>query len=141
DISWCLPSWCEKGRDQIGRLVPFARFARQLLASRRGERIELRAAIVLGLTPFRFDGSLLLELEECGVERTVIEGKPILARLLDPASDAVAVERSEDIEGLENHQGQRALLHVQFLRHVPSPRGVNRYLPRRTALGLYGFPI
>ena len=100
--------------------MPFARFARQLLAPRGGERVVLRAAIVLGLAPLRVDEPFLLELEERGVERAVVEREAVLARLLDAASDAVAVQRSEHLEGLEDHQGERALLHVQFLRHCPS---------------------
>ena len=100
--------------------MPFAGFARELLAPRGGERIELRATIVLGLAPLRRDEPLLLELEERGVQRAVVEREAVLARLLDAARDAVAVKRSEDLEGSENHQGERALLHVQFLRHVPS---------------------
>ena len=120
-----LPSRREKGGDQIGGLVPFARFARELLPPRGGERIELRAAIVLGLAPLGRDESLLLELEQGGVERAVVERQAVLARFLDAARDAVAVQGPEDLEGLEDHQGEGALLHVELLRHVPS----------------YGFPI
>src|SRR5688572_11986106 len=106
--------------------MPFAGFTRQLLAPRGGERIELRATIVLGLAPLCLDEPLLLELEERGVERAVVEAEAVLARLLDAASDAVAVERTEDFEGLENHQGERALLDVQLVSH-----GVSYGIPIR----------
>src|SRR6266566_1243064 len=100
--------------------MPFAGFARQLLAPRGGEGVVLGAAIILGLTPFRFDESLLLELEERGVQGAVVEREAVFARLLDAASDAIAVKRPEYVEGFENHQGERALLHVQLLGHGPS---------------------
>src|SRR5512133_873495 len=97
--------------------MPIAGFARQLLTSRRRERIELCAAVVIGLTPLGFDESLLLELEEGGVQSAVVELQTILARLLDAPSHAVAVQGSEDLESFENHQGERALFHVELLRH------------------------
>src|SRR5215208_5886470 len=100
--------------------MPFAGLARQLLAPRGGERIELGATIVLGRAPLRGDEPLLFELEERGVERPVVEREAVLARLLDAARDAVAVKRPEYVEGGENHQGERALLHFQLLGHVPS---------------------
>src|SRR5687767_7118592 len=100
--------------------MPFAGLAGQLLAPRGGERIELRATIVLGLAPLRGDEPLLLELEERGVQRAVVEREAVLARLLDAAGDAVAVEGAEHLEGAEDHQGERALLHVELVRHAPS---------------------
>src|SRR5439155_4584119 len=98
--------------------MPFAGFARQLLASRGGERVVLGAAIVLGLAPLRFDKPLLLELEQRRVQRAVVEREAVLAGLLDAAGDAVPVKRPEYLEGSENHQGERALLHIQLRRHI-----------------------
>ena len=100
--------------------MPFAGFARELLASVRGERIELRAAVVLGLPPLGLDESFLLELEEGGVQRAVVEGEAIPARLLDAAGDAVAVERAQALERLEDHEGERALPDIQFVGHLAS---------------------
>ena len=68
----------EKGGDQVGGLVPFAGFARQLLAPGGGERVVLRATVVLGLAPLGRDEPLLLELEERGVQRAVVEGDRFL---------------------------------------------------------------
>ena len=103
--------------------MPFARLARQLLAPRGGERVVLRAAVVLGLAPFRLDEPFLLQLEQRGVERAVVEREAVLARLLDAARDAVAVQRPEHLEGLEDHQGEGALLHVQLVRPCVGPMG------------------
>ena len=43
----------------------------------------------------------------------------LLVFFFDAASDAIAVPRAEDLEGSENHQGERAPLRVEFGRHVP----------------------
>src|SRR5688572_31779252 len=100
--------------------MPFAGFSGELLAPRGGERIELRATIVLGLAPLCSNEPLLLELEERRVQRAVVEAETVLARLLDAARDAVAVQRTKHVEGLENHQGEGALLHVQLVSHDAS---------------------
>src|ERR1017187_2989740 len=113
--------------------MPFAGFARQLLAPRDAQRIVLRPTIVLGLAPLRFDEPLLFKFEERGVQRGVVEREAVVARLLDAASDAVPVQRSEDLEGLENHQGERALLYVRLLRHVTVLWDSHRTVVMRTA--------
>src|SRR6266576_421349 len=138
--SWCLPFWREEGRDEISGLIPLAGFARQLLPPGGGERVELRAAIVLGLPPLRVDESFLLELEEGGVERAVVEREAILTDFLDTSRHAVAMERAEAFEGLEDHQGEGALLDFEFVGHgwsygIPIPRYV--LLPWR-AIASYG---
>src|SRR4051812_43907555 len=116
-ISWDVSTWREKGRDEIGRLVPLAGLARELLPARRGERVVLRAAVVLGLAPLGDDETLLLELEQGGIEGAVVERKPILAGLFDAPGDAVAVERPEHLECFENHEGEGALFDFEFVRH------------------------
>src|ERR1051326_3631007 len=97
--------------------MPFAGFTGALLAAGGGEGVVLGAPIVLGLAPFRRDETFLFELEEGGVQRAVVEREAVLARLLDPPGDAVAVQGSQDLEGLEDHQGERARLHIQLLGH------------------------
>src|SRR5688500_4664834 len=97
--------------------MPFAGLTRQLLSTRGCERVVLGAPVVLGLAPRGGDEPFLLELEQRGVERPVVERETIPARLLDPSGDAVAVQRPEDVEGGQDHQGERALLHVEFVRH------------------------
>src|SRR5687767_4508021 len=70
----------------------------------------------------------------------------MLARLLDASRHAVAVQRPEDIERAENHEGEGALLYFQLVGHGvlwesnmtvrPEPAGRNR--ERGPS---YGFPI
>src|SRR5690349_14682259 len=107
--------------------MPLAGFARELLFSGGRERVVLRAAIVLGLFPLGLDESLLLQLEERRIQRAVVEREAIAARFLDAPRDAVAVQRPEDFEGLEDHEGERALLDFELVRHglsygIPIPR-------------------
>jgi hypothetical protein len=47
----------------------------------------------------------------------LIHGQQIPADLLDAPCDSIAVQRSQNVESLEDHQGQRALLDVGFLVH------------------------
>src|SRR5688572_17123266 len=97
--------------------MPVTGFAGELPAPRGGEGVVLRAAVVLRWPPLRLDEPLLLQLEERGVQGAVIERQAVLARLLDAARDAVTVQGAEHVEGPQNHQRERALLHVQFVRH------------------------
>ena len=46
------------------------------------------------------DRALLFELEKDGVQRAVIDGELVVARLLDPARDAVAVLRAHGVQRL-----------------------------------------
>src|SRR5580698_5798125 len=89
----------EKRSDQVGRVVPLTRFARELFSSGGGERVVLGAPIVLGLPPLGFHASFLCQLEQCWVQCSVVQRETIAARLLDASRDAVAVQRAECVEG------------------------------------------
>jgi hypothetical protein len=47
----------------------------------------------------------------------LIHGKQISADLLDAPRDSITVQRSQDIESLQDHQRQCALKDVRFLFH------------------------
>ena len=113
----------EEGGDQAAVCCHSSGFPRQLLPAGGGQRIELGPAVVLRPAPLGRDEALLLQLEQRGVEGAVVEGEPVPAGLLDPAGDSVAVERPEDLEGPEDHQGQGALLDIQFFGHGSCPMG------------------
>jgi hypothetical protein len=53
----------------------------------------------------------------------LIDDERLLADLLDPAGDAVAVERSHLLQRLEDHQVERALQDCRSRLHAPSPLG------------------
>ena len=59
----------------------------------------------------------MLQLEQQGIERALVEGEKVAADLLDAAGDAVAMLRAQNIEGLEDHQRKRALQNVGLFFH------------------------
>src|SRR5262249_53699417 len=86
--------------DHAGNPLPVLGLGRQLAASGFGDRVELRPAVVVGRAPGAGDPAPLLQAEEGRVDRPLIELQHVLADLLDPAGDAVAVQRAHRPEGL-----------------------------------------
>ena len=104
----------EEAGDDGGGLLPVLGFGLEGFAAGLGEAVEAGAAIIFGGAPFGFDGAFLFEFEKDGIERALIDGEEIAADLLDAAGEAVAVERAEDVEGFEDHEGEGALEDVGF---------------------------
>ena len=93
-----LPSAELRSEDEphrVGEPPPFADFPRQLFASRGREVVEARATIVVGDAPLAAHPAGRLEALERGIERTVIDEKRTLRRMLDRERDAMSVVRSE----------------------------------------------
>src|SRR5205807_4888953 len=82
--------------------------------------VVLRPTIVVGQPPLRGDVALLLQLQQCRVERAVVHREELAARLLDAARDAVSVQRAEGFERFEDHQGEGALPDVGLVAHARS---------------------
>ncbi len=59
----------------------------------------------------------MFELEQQGIQRALVESQKVSADLLDAPCDSVAVLRSQNIEGFEDHQRKRSLQNVGFLLH------------------------
>ena len=59
----------------------------------------------------------MLQLEQQGIERALVDGQKVSADLLNAAGDAVAVLRSQNIEGFEDHQRKRSLQNVGLFLH------------------------
>src|SRR5262245_45234610 len=97
---------------QRGRLGPGLGFRAKPAAAARGEAVEPGAAVVLGDAPVRGNGAFVLELEQNGIERALIDGQQIAADLLDASRDAVAVQLAEHVEGSQDDQVKSALLNV-----------------------------
>jgi hypothetical protein len=104
----------EEAGDDGGGLLPVVGFGLKGFAAGFGEVVEAGAAIVVGGAPFGFDGAFLFEFEEDRVERALIDGEEVAADLFNAAGKAVAVERAEDVEGFEDHEGESALEDVGF---------------------------
>src|SRR5437762_2572646 len=107
--------------DYAGDALPVFRFGRQLAAARFRDRVELRLPVVLRRAPGRGDPPPLLQPQERCVDRPLIELQHVVADLLDPPRDAVAVQRSHRFERLQDHQVERPLENVRLrLGHAAS---------------------
>jgi hypothetical protein len=116
ELGEVLGFYFEEAGDDGGGLLPVLGFGLEGFAAGFGEVVEAGATIIFGGAPFGFDGAFLLKFEEDGVEGALVDGEEIAADLLDAAGEAVAVERAEDVEGFEDHQGEGALQDVGFFR-------------------------
>src|ERR1700739_1386497 len=62
----------------------------------------------------------MLELEQQGIQRALVDGQEVSTDLLDGPRDSPAVLRSQDIECLEDHQRERTLQDVRLFLHYNS---------------------
>jgi hypothetical protein len=63
--------------------------------------------------------TLLLQAQQRVVDRPFVPPQSILARLHEPSRDAISTQRPERVEGLQNHQVQRALQYFRNVMHAP----------------------
>ena len=115
-----LRSDVEEPCDQRRRFLPAPCFGLKLPASGRRQSVEARSTVVIGRPPLGGDGTFLLESQEQRVQRPLINRECIVADLFDAFGQSVAVLRSEDVEGFEYHQRERALLDFLLPAHVTS---------------------
>ena len=92
--------------------LPISCFFDELSTTGSGDGVELGFSIVLRATPARGDPAPLSKTQQRGVDGAFVELQDVLADLLDAAGDAVAMQRSHDVQGLQHHQVKRALEHV-----------------------------
>src|SRR5262249_25379799 len=79
--------------------------------------------------PLPLDPALLLEPEERGIQRALVEVEDLARDLVQPLGDAVAVHAAEGIERLEHHEVEGALQDVGFwLGHGSLLLGINMTL-------------
>src|SRR6266478_7262066 len=62
----------------------------------------------------------MLELEQQGIQRALVDSQKVSADLLDAPGNSPAVLRSQDIECLEDHQRERTLQDVRLFLHGES---------------------
>src|SRR5207249_3939134 len=96
------------------RLFPTLGLQPQLFAPPARESIEARLAVILGGAPSGSDRTLLLELQQDGIQGPLVDGEKISADLLDAPGDPVAMQGAENIQSLKHHQRQRALSNIRF---------------------------
>src|SRR3977135_1548907 len=113
----------EKARHERGHAPPTLGLCKQLFAPGTRERVELGLAVIFRSPPFRRNPAALLEPQQSGIERALIQLEQILADLLEALGDAVAVQRAHGLEGLQNDKVERALQNFPARRsHVFSFR-------------------
>ena len=72
-------------------------------------------AVVVGGAPLRVDPPLLLHSQESWIESALVELQQILADLLNPARNAVTMERSECFERSQDEENQGALEDIRLI--------------------------
>src|SRR5258708_2455674 len=100
--------------DHASEPLPVRDIRGKLFAPAPGDRIKLRFAIVIRRAPFGGDPAALLQSDQRGVNRALIQKDGVAADLLDAASNAVAVLRTKASQGLQYHQVQSALEKIEF---------------------------
>src|SRR5215207_5657491 len=94
--------------DGFDEAVPAARLDREMLATKRGERVEPRATIIVGYSPRTLDPLALLQSLERGIEGPVVDEERVSRSCLDCDGDAVAVVRPKG-QDAEDEQIERSL--------------------------------
>src|SRR2546430_7774080 len=86
-----------------GEPLPVGLFSLQIFAPRRSQRIELRVAIVVRLTPLGLDPSALLKAVEGGIKCSLVHLEYFPGDLPDALGDAPAVHGFKR-KGLEDQE-------------------------------------
>src|SRR5262245_38790608 len=108
----------EESGDDAGGAVPARCFARKLLSTSPGDRVILRAAVVLRRPPLGRNPPFLLESQQRGIQGALVQTERVAADLFDAPRDAPAVQRPHGIERFQDHQCQRAVENVDLVgRH------------------------
>src|SRR5450631_161701 len=99
-----------RGLEEAGEnrccLLPIASFLLKLLTTEPGEFVEFGLTIVVGDAPFGCDPSLLLQLQQSGIQGSIIEREQVSTGLFNAASNAITVLRSHGFNGLQDHECQ-----------------------------------
>ena len=110
-----------KKRAMIAAVCSQSRFsASSTLRPAPRQPIKAGPAVVFRGTPVRRNRSLLLQPQQDGIQRALVDRKQVAADLLDASRHAIPVQRPQHIEGLQDHQGERSLLDILFLFHAAS---------------------
>src|SRR3954453_12076767 len=94
----------EETVDDSGQPVPLVALGAQLAPAAWSKRVETRAAVVLGGAPFGADETALLEPQQRGIERALVDLQRVLGHLFQALRDAPPVERAEGFQRAEHHE-------------------------------------
>src|SRR5215213_1615404 len=94
-VEYALRLLCrgEEPREDGRGLLPLASFFCNLLTSSTRQLVILGLTVIIRDSPFGFDIALLLQLEQCRINRAVVDRELVAARLLNAPRNAVAVQR------------------------------------------------
>ena len=101
----------QEAAEHCNRSLPQALLLSELPATGGGYREKAHAPLRLADAPFARDPALLLEPQQRGIGRALVERERALGHLLDASGDCVPVQRAHDLEGLEDHQVEGAVGH------------------------------
>src|SRR4051812_46087102 len=96
-----------RGAEEAGKngrcLLPVASFFLELFATEPGKFVELGLAVIVGEAPFGGDPTFLLQLQQSGIQGSIVEREKVSAGLFNAAGNAVAVLRPHGFNGFEYH--------------------------------------
>src|SRR5204863_8179086 len=99
----------EEARHEGGHALPTPGFREQLFAPRTRQRVKLRLAVIFRSAPLGSDPATLLEPQQGGIKRALVELKQVFRDLLDTLGNAIAVQRAYGVKGLQNNEVECAL--------------------------------
>src|SRR6185436_4751554 len=107
--------------DEPGEAPPALRLLVERARTGLGDAVVLRLAIALGPLPRALDPTLLLEPDQRGIQRALIEEKRMLGHLLEPRRQSIRVLRPHRRQRAKDDEIQRALKKLDFLAHATTP--------------------
>src|SRR6516164_8838013 len=132
----------KESRDDGRRPLPVAGLGAQLFPAGARQPVKPGFTVVLGGAPLGRDGTFLLELQQHRIERPLVDREKIPADLLDALRNSVAMQGPENIQSLEHHERQRALLNVRFF-HIsigfPTGKDDTSHLGKATGSASIGY--
>ena len=82
-----------------------------------GDAVVLRLAVGLGPLPGALDPALLLETDQRGIQRALVEHQRMLGHLLEPRRQPIGVLRAHRRQRAQHDQIERALEKFDFVAH------------------------
>src|SRR5262245_25412935 len=93
-------------------MLPLRFFPVDLVTAGACQIVDLHAAAAFGCAPFGRNPSHLLELEQSRIQSALIETELIPADLFDSSPDPIPVQRTNGLQGLDDHQAEGAVENV-----------------------------
>src|ERR1022692_4383457 len=89
--------------DHAGNPLPVLSFGDELFTAGLRNGVELGLPVILRRTPRSLNPTLLHQADKAEIDGSLVHQQRFLAELLDPAGNAIAVERPHRLQGFQNH--------------------------------------